>query len=90
MSTELRLLLGTVATRGWRNYLTWGAVTFLHGLGGVFLWRFAMGTITPADFIALLGVVGPLLYQMWARTTEIRAGVANRPSDGLVNNGSLA
>jgi hypothetical protein len=88
--TISRELLGTLATRGWRPYLMWSMSFVLFSLGMAFVYRFATGTIEAADFIALAGVVGPLIYGQHTRSTEIRAGVANAPSGGLVNPAALA
>ena len=82
-----RGFLGSLATRGWRNYLAWGAITILHLMGLVFVWRFAMGTLTPADFIALAGILVPLCQQIFARHAEKIAGVAD---PAYVNPAALA
>ena len=82
-----RAFLGTLASRGWRNYLTWGGVTIVHLLGLVFVWRFAMGTLTGPDFIAMLGIAGPLCQQIYSRHAEKIAGVPDAP---YVNPAALA
>ena len=74
-----RNFLGTLATRGWRHYLAWGGITIIHLLGLVFVWRFAAGTLTGPDFIAMLGIVGPLCQQLYQRHAEKIAGVSDAP-----------
>lgn len=77
VSNETREFLGTLSTRGWRNFLMWGMSLVLLMLGFAFVYRFAVGTLSGADFVALAGVVGPLLYGQHTRSAEVRAGVAN-------------
>lgn len=82
-----RNFLGALASRGWRNYLAWGGATVVLFLGFAFVGRFAAGTLSGTDLVALLGVIAPLCQQIHARHAEKLAGVADAP---LINQAALA
>ncbi len=72
-----RNFLGTLATRGWRNFLAWGGALIVNLLGLAFVWRFASGTLSGADLVAFLGVLAPFCQQLYQRHAEKIAGVAD-------------
>lgn len=82
-----RGFLGSLATRGWRNYLAWGGATIVNALGLAFVYRFASGTLSGADLVAFLGVLVPFCQQLYQRHAEKIAGVADA---AYVNPAALA
>lgn len=91
---ELKLtreLLGTLGQAGWRPFTAWGIGLALVGLAWAFVFRFATGATTMQDFIALGGVVVPLLQQSFLRSAERMNGPPpTPPAEGLVNNAAIA
>lgn len=82
-----RNFLGTLATRGWRNFLAWGGALIVNLLGLAFVWRFASGTLSGADLVAFLGVLVPFCQQLYQRHAEKLGGVSDAP---YVNSAALA
>lgn len=76
MDDDLRSLLAKFAVHGPRPFLMWSLTLALAALGFAFVYRFAMGSITPADFMALIPIVAPLMQQLYQRHVE----VSNDPS----------
>lgn len=95
ISDEAREFFGTLGQRGWRPALIgWGLTLALVALAWVFVWRFAMGQTTLADFAALapiLAVVMQHVHQRGPSGLPLPPRV-NRPNaDGaLVNSQAIA
>lgn len=82
-----RELLGRFGQGGWRPALIgWGLGSALVALAWAFVWRFAAGTTTLADFAALAPVVGVVMQYVHMRGPPSQPS----PTGGLVNNQALA
>jgi len=89
-SMQLRItreLIGRVGQGGWRPALLgWGLGSALVALAWAFVWRFANGSTTLADFAALAPVIAVVMQYV-----HLRGAPSTPPSTGgLVNNGALA
>lgn len=85
---ETKLVVGTVARRGWRPLLPWIFILVAGGIGA----RVVMGLPLSIDVVQLVGVLGPLcvptMLAQWTRSRETMEGRAN--ADPLVNPVAIA
>lgn len=85
-----RELIGVFGQKGWRPTLIgWGLGSALVALAWVFVFRFASGSTTLADFAALAPVLAILMQYVHLRGPASPAASSLTPQGGLVNNGAL-
>lgn len=93
ISDDVRTLVAKVGQEGWRpSLIGWGLGSALVALAWVFVYRFAIGATTLADFAALAPIVAIIMQYIAARGPGRRGPLPNTPTPdgGLVNNGALA
>lgn len=82
-----RELLGRLGQQGWRPALIgWGLGSAIVALAWAFVFRFANGTTTFADFAALAPVLALVMQYIHLRGAPSQPS----PTGGLVNNGAIA
>lgn len=93
ISDDIRSLVGKFGQEGWRpSLIGWGLGSALVALAWAFVYRFAIGATTLADFAALAPIVAIVMQYIAARGPGRRGALPQSPTPegGLVNNMATA